>query len=128
MNNDELKVIVFAKRLAKHSMHMANNTNRFPKKLRFTLANPIQDTSNEIYKCLSRANNRDARSVKQLTERINYQTQAIDLCNDMLFYLELALEEHCIDKQSCEHWSRMVIDVKLLTISWKNSDMKRFNN
>lgn len=128
MNNDELKVIVFAKRLAKYSMHLANNTNRFPKKLRFTLANPIQDTSNEIYKCLSRANNRDTRSTRQLTERIKFQTQAIDLCNDMLFYLELALEERCIDKASCEHWTRMVIDVKLMTISWKNSDIKRYNN
>lgn len=128
MNNNELKVIVLAKRLAKHSMHLANNTNRFPKKMRFTLANPIQDTSIEIYKCLSRANLRDTRNQKQLSERIDYQTQVIDLCNDLLFYLELASEEHCIDNTSFEHWSRMVVDVKLLTISWRNSDLKRNNN
>lgn len=128
MNNNELKVIVFAKRLAKHSMHLANNTDRFPKKMRFTLANPIQDTANEIYKCLSRANLRDTRNQKQLAERIDYQTQTIDLCNDLLFYLELASEEHCIDNASFEYWSRMVVDVKLLTISWRNSDLKRNTN
>lgn len=96
-------------------MHLANNTNRFPKKMGFTLANPIQDTSIEIYKCLSRANLRDTRNQKQLSERIDYQTQVIDLCNDLLFYLELASEEHCIDNTSFEHWARMVVDVKLLT-------------
>ena len=83
--------------------------------MRFTLANPIQDTSIEIYKCLSRANLRDTRNQKQLSERIDYQTQVIDLCNDLLFYLELASEEHFIDNTSFEHWARMVVDVKLLT-------------
>ena len=71
---------------------------------------------------------RPTRNQKQLSDRIDYQTQVIDLCNDLLCYLELASEEHCIDNTSFEHWARMVVDVKLLTISWRNSDLKRNNN
>lgn len=39
---DELKVIVLAKRLIKYSMKITNNQNRYPKKARFTLVDPIQ--------------------------------------------------------------------------------------
>lgn len=126
--NNELKVLVLAKRLAKYSLQITNNTSRFPKKLRFTLTNSIQNTVMDIYKSLVRANNRRNTSQTQLIKRLEYQTNVIDLCDDLLFYIELALEEHCIDMSGCEYWCRQVLDVKRMTIAWRNSDAQKIKS
>lgn len=125
---NELQVIVLAKRMMKHSIMLANNQNRFPKKYRFSLVNAIQDDARNIVRYLLMANHMHTGDAEQLRSRMEYQLKAICLCDLLLLNIEIALDEHCINDNSCEYWSRLVVDVKRMAISWRNSDMKRYKN
>ncbi len=123
--NDELKVIVLAKRLVKHTMKITNNTDRFPKKARFTLVDPMQKTSIDIYKLLLKANYLNTKVRAQFENRQDAQSEAVYMCDVLLFYIELALDENYINDNSCEYWVRQVMDVKKMIMLWKNGDLKR---
>lgn len=124
----ELQVIVLAKRLMKHSIKLVNNQNRFPKKYRFSLVNAIQDDARNIVRYLLMANHMHTGDAEQLRSRIEYQLEAICLCDLLLLNIEIALDEHCIGDDSCEYWTGLVVDVKRMAISWRNSDIKRYKN
>lgn len=124
----ELQVIVLAKRLMKHSVKLVNNQNRFPKKYRFSLVNVIQDDARNIVRYLLMANHMHTGDAEQLRSRMGYQLEAICLCDLLLLNIEIALDEHCIGDDSCEYWTRLVVDVKRMAISWRNSDIKRYKN
>ena len=123
--NDELKVIVLAKRLIKHTMTITNNQNRYPKKARFTLVDPMQKTSIEIYKLLRKANYLNTKIEAQFEERQKCQSEAVYQCDILLLYIELSLDAGYINDGSCEYWTRQVMDVKRMILSWKNADKKR---
>lgn len=123
--SDELKVIVLAKRLIKHTMKISNNSDRYPKKARFTLVDPIQKTVIEIYKLLLKANYLDTNIRSQFEERLLCQSEAIYNCDVLLLYIELSLDENYINDKSCEYWVRQVMDVKKMILAWKNGDLKR---
>lgn len=123
--SDELKVIVLAKRLIKHTMKISNNSDRYPKKARFTLVDPIQKTVIEIYKLLLKANYLNTNIRSQFEERLLCQLEAIYNCDVLLLYIELSLDENYINDKSCEYWVRQVMDVKKMILAWKNGDLKR---
>lgn len=123
--NDELKVIVLAKRLIKHTMKITNNSERYPKKARFTLVDPMQKTVIEIYKLLLKANYLNTNNATQVAERQLCQSEAIYHCDVLLLYIELSLDDNYINDKSCEYWVRQVMEVKRMILAWKNGDAKR---
>ncbi len=123
--NDELKVIVLTKRLIKHTMTLTNNAERYPKKARFTLVDPMQKTVIEIYKLLLKANYLNTNIKSQFEERQLCQSEAIYHCDILLLYIELSLDANYINDRSCEYWVRLVMDVKKMILAWKNADSKR---
>lgn len=122
---DELKVIVLAKRLIKYSMKITNNQNRYPKKARFTLVDPIQKTVIEIYKLLLKANYLKTNIQAQFYERQSCQSEAIYMCDVLLLYVELSLDENYISNKNCEFWVRQIVEVQRMISAWKNGDIKR---
>lgn len=123
--NDELKVIVLTKRLIKHTMTLSNNAERYPKKARFTIVDPMQKTVIDIYKLLLKANYLNTNIKSQFEERQLCQSEAIYHCDVLLLYIELSLDAHYINDRSCEYWVRLVMDVKKMILAWKNADSKR---
>lgn len=123
MSNTELKVILKSKELAKHTLQVTSNANRYPKKFRFSLVDKMQNKSLEIYEKLHEANRTDIRHFKR--ERQELQTQAITYCDQLLYYIELSHELRIINEKSMEYWSKMVCDVKHMTIAWRTTDGKR---
>lgn len=123
MSNTELKVILKAKELAKHTLQVTSNANRYPKKFRFSLVDKMQNKSLEIYEKLHEANRTDIRNFKR--QRQELQTQAITYCDQLLYYIELSYELKIISEKSMEHWSKMVTDVKRMSIAWRTTDSKR---
>lgn len=131
MTNDsrtELQVIVLAKRLVKHCNCLVDNPNRFPKKCRFSLVNTIKDDARGILRNLYRANYLHTADPHQMQQRLNYQLEAICLCDLLLQDIEEAFDEHCINENSCEYWARAVLDVKRMALSWRNSDLKKLSS
>lgn len=123
MSNTELKVILKAKELAKHTLIITSNANRYPKKFRFSLVDKMQNKSLEIYEKLHEANRTDLKHFKR--ERQELQTKAITYCDQLLYYIELSHELNIINEKNMEYWSKMVCDVKHLTIAWRTTDSKR---
>ena len=123
MSNTELKVILKAKELAKHTLIITSNANRYPKKFRFSLVDKMQNKSLEIYEKLHEANRTDLKHFKR--ERQELQTRAITYCDQLLYYIELSHELNIINEKSMEYWSKMVCDVKRMSIAWRTTDSKR---
>ena len=120
--NDDLKVIVKAKELAVHTVRLTSNCNKFPKKYRFTLCDKMQNKSLAIYELLMEANR---TILTNKIERIGLQTKAITNCDELLFYIELCLELNIIAPNSAEYWSKLVSDIKFMTIAWRTKDKER---
>ena len=122
-DNKQLQVIIKAKELAKHTLILTSNANRYPKKYRFSLVDKMQNKSMEIYEMLYEANRTDIKTYKR--DRLELQTRAITYCDELLFYIELSGELNIINMSSVEYWSKMVTDVKRMAIAWRTKDRER---
>ena len=122
MAENDLNVIVKAKELAVHSFKLTSNSNRFPKKYRHSLCDRIQIRSMDLYETLLEANRINNQTQKW--QRCEMITRAITICDKMLFYIELAMMLDILNDKSAEYWSKMVMDVKYMSIAWRSKERK----
>lgn len=120
---DNFKPIIKAKELATHTFKLTSNCNRYPKKYRFSLVDKMQNKTLELYEYLFEANRTDLSTHK--AKRFELQSSAINYCDELLFYIELSLELGIINSESVEYWTKMVTDVKYLTLAWRKRDRER---
>ena len=120
MADNDLKVIVKAKELAVHSFKLTSNCNRYPKKYRHSLVDRIQIKSLEIYETLLEANRINNMTHKR--ERCETITRAITLCDVLIFYIELSMNLELLNDKSAAYWSKMVQDVKYMSIAWRSRE------
>ena len=120
MADNDLKVIVKAKELAVHSFKLTSNCNRYPKKYRHSLVDRIQIKSLEIYEKLLEANR--INNVTHKRDRCEMITRAITVCDELLFYIELSMELGLLTDKSTAYWSKMVTDVKYMSIAWRTKE------
>lgn len=120
MADNDLKVIVKAKELAVHSFKLTSNCNRYPKKYRHSLVDRIQLKSLDIYETLLEANRINNQSHKR--ERCETITKGITFCDELLFYIELSMNLNLLNDRSAEYWSKMVSDVKYMSIAWRTKE------
>ena len=123
MAETDLKVILKAKELAKHTFQVTSNCRRYPKKYRFSLVDRMQHKAMDIYEMLLEANRTDLKH--HAGERAELQTKAITKCDELLFYIELSHELNIIDMNSMEYWSKQVADIKHMAIAWRTKDKAR---
>lgn len=123
MASTDLQVILKAKDLAEHTLRITSNCNRYPKKYRFSLVDKMQIKALEIHESLMEANRTDIRTYKK--ERNELQTKAITYCDELIFYIELSFKLNIINAKSMEYWSKMVSDIKHMTIAWRTKDRER---
>lgn len=122
-DKNELQVIIKARELAKHTLILTSNANRYPKKFRFSLVDKMQNKALNIYEALFEANRIDIKAYKR--DRLEMQTRAITYCDELLFYIELSHEINIINEKSMEYWSKMASDVKHMAIAWRSKDKSR---
>lgn len=115
--DNELAVFARARDLISYTLRITNNPERFPKKVRFTITNRIQDKVITLYECLLEAN----EIPRDNPERINLQRKALILCKNLLFLVDLSFEQGYISPQSVEHWSKLILNVKRMTAQWMQS-------
>lgn len=123
MAEKEFGVISQAKNLAEHTFRITSNCNRYPKKYRFSIVDKMQNKALEIYEYLYEANRTNWETC--LEERSELQTKAITYCDELLFYIELSMKLNIINVKSMEYWSKMVTDVKHMTIAWRTGEKKK---
>lgn len=122
MAENDLKVIVKAKELAVHSFKLTSNSNRFPKKYRHSLCDRIQIRSMDLYETLLEANRINNQTQKW--QRCEMITRAVTICDKLLFYIELSMMLEILSDKSAEYWSKMVTDVKYMSLAWRNRERK----
>ncbi|MGN0489421.1 MAG: four helix bundle protein [Ruminococcus sp.] len=122
MADTDLKVIVKAKELALHSFKLTSNCNRYPKKYRHSLVDKIQIKSLEVYETLLEANR--VNNITNKFQRCETITKAITYCDEILFYIELSMNLSLLNEQSAAFWSKMVSDVKFMSIAWRTKERK----
>ncbi len=120
MADNDLKVIVKAKELAVHSFKITSNCNRYPKKYRHSLVDRIQVKSLDIYETLLEANR--INNATRRAERCETITRAITLCDELCFYIELSMSLGLLSDNSADYWSKMVCDVKYMSIAWRTKE------
>lgn len=121
----ELNIISKAKDLLKHTYQMTNNTNHFPKKVRFTIVQRMQNCATDILELLVEANDLNLSIPEQKSQRLILQARALTKCKLLLYYIELSFESNHINGGSCSYWSQMVVDVKNMTATWSKKDKTR---
>lgn len=122
MADNDLKVIVKAKELMKHTYTITSNCNRYPKKYRHSLVDRMQIKSMDIYEFLLEANRTHNKTDKRL--RCEIITKVIMCCDVLLAYIELSMELKLLGDGSAEYWSKLVTDVKRMSIAWRKSEQK----
>lgn len=122
MADNDLKVIVKAKELAVHSFKLTSNCNRYPKKYRHSLVDEIQKKSLQIHNSLLEANR--INNVTNKRQRCEMITKAITYCDELLFYIELSMQLELLKDNSAAYWSRLVCDVKYMSIKWRTTESK----
>ena len=122
MADTELKVIVKAKELMKHTYVLTSNANRYPKKFRHSLVDRMQIVSMDIYELLLEANRINNQTEKRI--RCETITKAIMNCDKLLTYIELSMELNLLNPNSAAYWSKMVSDVKYMAIAWRTAEKK----
>lgn len=121
-NEKVLQVIVKAEELADYTLEITSNCNNFPKKYRFTLVDKMVTKSFNIYECLFEANR---TRIANKVQRYDLQTKAITYCEELQFYIKLALKRNIITPKRAEYWSALVSDVKYMTLAWRKRDKER---
>lgn len=122
MADADLKVIAKAKELAVHTFKLTSNCNRYPKKYRHSLVDRIQLRSLDLYEALMEANRINNQTQKW--QRCEMITKAITLCDQMLFYIELSMNLELVNDKSAAYWSKMVQDVKYMSLAWRSKERK----
>ena len=97
MADTDLKVIIKAKELMKHTYKLTSNTNRYPKKYRHSLVDRMQIKSMDIYESLLEANRTNNQTDKKL--RCETITKAITYCDELQTYIELSMELNVLNGQ-----------------------------
>lgn len=120
MAENDLKVIVKAKELAIHSFKLTSNCNRYPKKYRHSLVDRIQIKSMDLYEALFEANR--INNITHKHQRCEMITRAVTLCDELLFYIELSMNLELLNASSAEYWSKMVTDVKYMSLAWRKKE------
>ena len=119
---NDLKLITKAQELATYTIKLTSNCNKFPKKYRFTVCDRMQRVSMDIYEFLLDANR---TPLSELKDRVRLQTKAINNCDKLLFYIKMCVDLEIITINSAEFWSKLVSDIKFMTISWRTKDKNR---
>lgn len=123
MADSDVKVIKKAMDLVEHTIRLTSNPNRYPKKYRHSVVDKMAIKAMEIYETLLEANRTSLDFMKR--ERLEMQTKAITYCDELLFYIELSMKLNIINNRSMEYWSKMVKDVKYMSIAWRKRDRER---
>lgn len=86
----EMSVITKAKDLMEHTCTLTANTNRFPKKYRFSIGARIENLAIDIYENLVRANECNLSDAHERQRRLDCQQEVIVSCKLLNTMIELS--------------------------------------
>lgn len=120
-----LNVNVKTKDLALYTIRITGNPKWFPQEQQRYIE-LLQRTALNIYVLCWRANNiKVGKSRDLFDDRMGFQIQAINLCNDMQALIELAKPLFHLTSKRTRYWVKSTVEVRGLIRGWHESDMNR---
>ena len=120
MNPDEVREFCEA---AADRLRRSVDKQGYPKSTVHSYIKTIRETALDIVKNIQTAN--DCRFDTEYDKRLELIDEVLRGCNLMLQLIEIILELNYINMKRCKHWTKMVTDVKYMTLSWKKKDSGR---
>lgn len=120
-----LRVLPVCGDLIDYTLALTDNTKHFPKHVRFTITNRIQNHVLDIYECLDDAN--DIWPIideQDRIDRIKFQKKALTHCRRLLFLIALSKRRGYIDQGTFDFWTKKTLDVKAMTAKWHKSELE----
>ena len=122
----ELTIVGKAKDLVNHTLTVTNNSKLFPKKVRFTICQRMQNISLQILHDILAANEIFPDNRQKMEQRQDLQKEVLTNCKVFLSLLDIALEQGYVDIRRCEYWTGLTTDVKNMAAAWRKKDAERF--
>ena len=122
----ELTIVGKAKDLVNHTLTVTNNSKLFPKKVRFTICQRMQNISLQILHDILAANEIYPDNRQKMEQRLDLQKEVLTNCKVFLSLLDIALEQGYVDSRRCEYWTGLTTDIKNLAAAWRKKDAERF--
>lgn len=125
---NDFQVFIKARNISIHTDKIISNEKVFPCAT-ITDATLLQNISNcaqEIYMNCWQANNIRVTNKRSYLRRNGYQQDAIDCCNKLMAYIDLARQKFHLRKNKYLYWKDCAIEVKRLVLGWKQSDNNRY--
>lgn len=122
----ELTIVTKAKDLVNHTLRLTNNPDLFPKKVRFTLCQRMQNITIKILHDIISANEIYPQNQAEWKRRLDLQREVLTGCKMFLTFLDISLEQGYIDIRRCEYWTGLTTDVKNLAAAWRKKDAERY--
>lgn len=124
----KLKVVAKAEDMLCHTIDIADNANVFPKRHRLTFTNRIINKALEIYTCICMAEELYPTNRNIYNKRLEYQSVAMASCRTLNCLIGVAQRKFNLTIRQAEYWSKMVTDVRNMTVAWTVKDAQRFKN
>lgn len=122
-NESPLHVLPVASKLIDYTLDLTDNTKHFPKKVRFTIVNRIQDHVLSIYEKLLAANEiYPIQNEEDKVRRLSLQRDALTACKMLLFFIELSKKRGYIDTGTFDYWTKITLDVKFMAAAWYKAE------
>ncbi|MBQ3281546.1 MAG: four helix bundle protein [Eubacterium sp.] len=123
--NRQLEACQKAKELALHTIKICKNKNIFTEEYQEALTNKIIRCATDIYLTAGRGNDVYVKKGNgRWIERVEKQSEAIELCNDMLRYIDMARSLFHLKGKKVRYWSGLVIETRALLKKWKEATVK----
>ncbi len=131
----KLTVILKALQLAEYTNDILANEKKFDPAFREILGNKIADMAQKIYINCRLANG--TRVTKPVTNeivprnkarRVKYQDEAIELCEVLEGYIEMAHKNYHMPAKRAAYWTRLTAETKMFIKKWQVADKKRYDS
>lgn len=108
---------------AADTLKKSTDKQGYPKSTVHSYIKIIRETALGIVTNIQMAN--DCRFETEYDRRLTLIDEVLRGCNLMLQLIEISLELGYINMKRCKHWTKLVTDVKYMTLSWKKKDSGR---
>ena len=104
-------------------MNRTNSKQGFPKSALHTYIKTIRETAVSVMKNIHAAN--DSSFQTEYDRRLDLIHAALNDCNLLLKLVEISQSHGYISMKRMGHWTKLITDVKYMTLAWKKKDTER---
>lgn len=124
-SHGELECLTKARELKRHTLSICCNSDNFPKRYRWCIANDIIKEACDICRKIVEANAIRLDKPEEAKRRLLAQREAYELTEMLLEDIDTAYSFFRIPETRIEFWASLVTDTQDLLKGWMRSDKKR---